>query len=149
MRRSTSKRLAGRWLAALLALATVGVVSSSNVRAAGCATGHAPRRSPATYRALLEMLDAGGALPEPQGPAPGDRPRPCTGAFCSGLPATPFSAVPEVSPGFDQWAIATSLVLLLDSGTMIRPHGEAEFQAVHQADPIFHPPRRPAATVTV
>lgn len=147
MRRSTSRRLTGRWLAALMALATSGVVASSNAQAAGCATGHAPRRSSATYLAVMEMLAADGGLADPRGTTPVDRPRPCTGAFCSGLPATPFSAAPDSSPGLDQWAIAISLVLPTDAGTMIRIPAEPALRAVSQAAPIFHPPRRQTPSI--
>jgi hypothetical protein len=147
MSRSTSRRLVGRWFAALLALAAADVVFSSSAQAAGCATGHASGRSAATYRAVLEMLDADGGFLDPRGPAPADLPRPCTGAFCSGLPAVPFSTLPQAAPGgFDEWAITVSPILLTDSGMIIRLQSEPEPRAVHQADPIFHPPRLQAST---
>jgi hypothetical protein len=141
MTRSTFERLVGPWLAALLALTSAGAVGAPTARAAGCA-GHSRGRSVALYAdaaALLGLVDAPGV---PRSPAPGEPPRRCAGAFCSGGPSAPSSALPEFWTGFDHWAMATEIPAPAAARTFAPAQDEPMLRSIFQADPIFHPPRR-------
>jgi hypothetical protein len=136
MTRSTFERVAGRWLAALMALATWGVVGASTARASGCA-GHDRGRSVATYLDALGRL----GLDDLRSPKPVDSPRPCTGASCSGLPSSPSPATPETAGGLERWALAPRGDAPSVVTTAVQTRNEPILRSIIQADPIFHPPR--------
>jgi hypothetical protein len=142
MTRSTFERLIGRWLAALLALTAAGVVGAPTARAAGCA-GHDRGRSVALYADAAALLGLGDAPGAPRSPARGEPPR-CAGAFCSGGPSEPSSALPGGAAGFDQWAMATEIPAPAAARPPAQTQDEPILRSILQADPIFHPPRRPA-----
>ena len=67
--------------------------------------------------AHLELLDLTGATPAPAEGMPGERPKPCSGALCSGNPAPPLSTMPSVPPlTGGQWALPVFLGSLVGSG---------------------------------
>lgn len=112
---------------------------------AGCAGHYVKSRIAAVVASgRPELLDLTGALPTPQGETPRERPTPCSGAFCSGNPATPFPPPPSVPPPVSgQWAHTASLVPLADPGSSAYPAVEARFRPVGRLCSIFHPPRNP------
>lgn len=98
----------------------------------------------------MELLDLGRSGVDPVGPSRDDLPRPCTGAFCSGMPATPFSTLPQAAPiGADHWAITIAPVRPTEPGAIVRVEREADLRAVDIADPVFHPPRPQAPAVSL
>jgi hypothetical protein len=130
------------WFGVLLALLTVEVLSPSVARA-GCSAHYVKYRSqPGDSTATPERLDLAGVLPPSQEEAPRERPAPCSGALCSGNPATPFSSIPPVTPpGFGQWAIPAFAVALADPGAFPYPPVEANLRPVDHSCSVFHPPR--------
>jgi len=90
MRLLARRFLGGPWFGALLAILTIGIVLPSTARA-GCAAHYVNSRSPWNGEvAHLELLNFTGAIPAPAEETPGERPKPCSGALCSGNPAPPL-----------------------------------------------------------
>jgi hypothetical protein len=92
--------------------------------------------------AHLELLDLTGAIPAPAEEMPGDRPKPCSGALCSGNPAPPLSTMPSVPPlTGGQWALPVCLGSLVGSGVFQRLPAGTDVCPVDHLCSIFHPPR--------
>lgn len=129
-------------LGALTALLILGAFTPSVARA-GCFNHSVTYRSLlADPHARLELL--GDKEPPPVSPveSPGERRRPCTGAFCSGSPAIPTSANPSVSQeGSDPLVIAGLTSSPTDPGGFAFPAEKANFRPIKQSLAIFHPPR--------
>ncbi len=142
MRLLARKSVGSLWSGLLLAILTSGLVLPSAARA-GCAGHYGDSRSPANGGvAHLELLGLTGALPVPAEGMPGDRPKPCSGALCSGNPAPPLSTIPSVprSSG-GQWALPALLGTLVDTAVSRRQPADTDFRPVDQSCSIFHPPR--------
>jgi hypothetical protein len=136
MRLSTRGLLAGPWVGALFALLMLGIVSPSAARA-GCSSRHGGGTTLG-----LELLASAAAFPDDPGETPHERPTPCSGAFCSGNPAPPFSAVPASSPSATgQWAIAAFPFTVAGPGSSAYPPIDARLRPVDLAGSVFHPPR--------
>ncbi|WP_165221393.1 hypothetical protein [Aquisphaera insulae] len=140
-------RLSGtvRPIAALIALAFFAVTWPTEARA-GCAYRHTPAARPGASLADLSWLRLadGSSWPAPQqDPAPA----PCTGAFCSGLPATPASAMPVMpAPSGQGWAVLALLATPEDGRSVLHRASDDLARPRRQALSIFHPPRRLSAT---
>ncbi|WP_337175663.1 hypothetical protein [Paludisphaera sp.] len=121
---------------ALLAFAALAVLASRSAEA-GC-HGRVAIQGGATLsnlEAFIEGESFGAAA------TPAEAPAPCTGAFCSGSPATPATStsVPIVAPG--SWAIVA--VLRDDRDPASEPHFWAEppRPPLRLSVGVFHPPR--------
>jgi hypothetical protein len=143
MRSIPFKRLARLGTGAILLLLVHGLTAPGSAWA-GCnhldASRTDPGRLPSIFDALLDDLAA---------PANGNPtrqpPRPCSGAFCSGQPATPAVPLGAVDWVVDSWACCAS-----ESGTLSRPcsffaAGSSAPRPILRVSGIFHPPRLPAA----
>ena len=92
------RSLGSLWFGALLAFVTLGSVLPSTAKA-GCAAHYLSTRSSGNGELVhLELLNLTGAIPAPTEEMPGERPKPCSGALCSGNPAPPLSTIPSVPP---------------------------------------------------
>ena len=92
--------------------------------------------------AHLELLNLTGAIPAPAEETSGERPKPCSGALCSGNPAPPLSTMPSVpSPTGGQWVLPVFLVSQLGSGVFQRLPADTDVCPVDHSCSIFHPPR--------
>src|SRR5271166_4641144 len=141
--RLLARRLLGTvWFGALLAFLTIGIVLPSTAWA-GCAAHYVKSRSPWNGEvAHLELLDLTGAIPAPAEEMPGDRPKPCSGALCSGNPAPPLSTMPSVPPlTGGQWALPVCLGSLVGSEVFQRLPVGTDVCPVDHSCSIFHPPR--------
>ena len=141
--RLLARRLLGTvWFGALLAFLTIGIVLPSTAWA-GCAAHYVNSRSPWNGDvAHLELLNLTGAVPAPAEETPGERPKPCSGALCSGNPAPPLSTMPSVpSLTGGRWALPVFLVSQLGSGVFRRLPADTDVCPVDHACSIFHPPR--------
>lgn len=134
--------LGSLWFGLLLAILTSSLLLPSTVRA-GCAGHYGNSPSPGNSGvAHLELLSLTGAIPAPAEGMPGDRPKPCSGALCSGNPAPPLSTIPSVPPSSgDQWALPAFLGTLVDSGVFQRLPAGTDVRPVDHPCSIFHPPR--------
>jgi len=142
MRLLARRFLGGPWFGALLAILTIGIVLPSTARA-GCAAHYVNSRSPWNGEvAHLELLNFTGAIPAPAEETPGERPKPCSGALCSGNPVPPLSTMPSVpSLTGGQWALPVCLVSQLGSGVFQRLPAHTDVFPVDHSCSIFHPPR--------
>src|SRR4051812_3305649 len=106
MRHPAQRQLAKASLGVLLALLGSGLCSPTAARAGGSAyyvKTHSPTAGASAQLTLLAIADM---LPAPAGEVPRPKPAPCSGALCSGSPATPFSTIPLAPPpGAGQWAL--------------------------------------------
>ena len=141
MRPAARGPLAVSWFGAIFSLLTLGVALPSAARA-GC-TGHFVtwRSQPVGAPADLAFLDIGGTVPTPDD-APPERPTPCSGALCSGNPATPLSATPTVPPpGLGQWALTVTPVSLSGPESVACAPEDADLRPAIGLCSVFHPPR--------
>jgi hypothetical protein len=86
----------------------------------------------------LGALVGGGDASTPA--TPGPRP-PCTGAFCSGRPATAPTASPPKVPAPEPWALADAPVRVAAPGAAWFPTDEPPVGPSYLSRDIFHPPR--------
>ena len=135
MRLSTRESL-GRWFAgALVALLAAGLFAPATARA-GC-----------THAALtgdsigLELLNIPAAAGEPSVPL--ERPKPCSGVFCSGNPGLPDLPAMAVTRRADDWAMLSEPPPPPVSDSFPRHHDDDRPQPIHDGPGVFHPPRRP------
>ena len=142
MKRLARGLLAGPWVGALLALLTWGVVAPASARA-GCSSDrvrHGPQ--PGGADAGLELLSLAGTAPAGHGEGPRERPTPCSGALCSGNPATPFSVPsPAPPPWTGHWALPAFLAPVTGPASYACPPVPPRLSPVDLACPIFRPPR--------
>jgi hypothetical protein len=110
------------------------------VAEAGCShliTSRADRRESSALAGSLmhDLATSSDPLPEPS------RPRPCSGAFCSGEPAVP--AVPaKVFDGVrDSSAFLTAVAGLLVSGDSFLSAKRGAVHPTRRTIAVFHPPR--------
>ena len=118
---------------------------------AGCSAHYLTSRAQAAAEtfALDPLILSASALPS-HGEAPPSRPKPCSGALCSGNPAIPLSAVPLVlTEGVGNWAISLRPPILADPGSIARRAEDARRAPVDHPSSIFHPPRPSAHHLTV
>lgn len=120
---------------------------------AGCSAHYLTPQAQTAARLLAfdSLLLSGSMLPsDGDGERPPSWPKPCSGAFCSGNPAAPFSAAPSViAEGDGDWAISGRPALLVDPKLIVRLIEDAELAPVDHPSAIFHPPRprRPRPTI--
>ncbi len=142
MRVSARGVLAVSWSGSLMAFLALGVAMPSVARA-GCSNPHVTSGSQATAgSARLELLDLAGALNMPQKQTPSRQPVPCSGAMCSGNPATPSSTIPSIPRASgEQWADSLVYPALIGSGPFAYPDFDHTIRPVDRLCLIFHPPR--------
>jgi hypothetical protein len=68
-------------------------------------------------------------------------PRPCTGAWCSGQPATPAVPASVFDWGAESWAWWVPGPLSVDTSPNFGFPAPSIFHSLHQQAGIFHPPR--------
>ena len=133
---------------ALLTLLILGIVSPSVARAS-CTAHYITSRSQGDGQVVFATMfshETAGSTSEnetPQKPT-----TPCTGAFCSGNPATPFSSLPHVLPnGPGQWAVLVFLTSIPAPGSFAHTQADANLHPVDHARSIFHPPPHRACLI--
>jgi hypothetical protein len=138
------------WCGALLALLAMVTLSPAAARA-GCSAHDLILRSQAGGGiSYLDLLSSAGALSTPTDQAPRQRPAPCSGAFCSGNPASPVSPLPSVSSiGVRHWAIVALHVGQLEAGTLQGLFVDADLRPIDVSCTVFHPPRSPAFIISL
>jgi hypothetical protein len=112
---------------------------------AGCSAHYVTSNTQADAEAFaLDPLPLSGPGLAPRENRPPTRPRPCSGALCSGNPLVPVSNAPSVvTQGDSHWAIPVVLPALANPGSMARPARDAQLVPVNDPAAIFHPPRHP------
>jgi hypothetical protein len=135
---ATRNRPARSWIA-LFALAALAILAPGAAEA-GC-HGRVASTGSATLSNLDEFINGGATGTVAMPDVPIEAPSPCTGAFCSGSPATPSpsTSVPVVTPG--SWAILVQRRDHQDPGS--KPHVSPEplRPPSHLSVEVFHPPR--------
>lgn len=125
----------------LLTFLVIGLVSPSTAWA-GCGGHFVNTRSPASSLAHLELLDLARSGSAPAGQMPGELPKPCSGALCSGNPAPPLSTIPSVLPQIgSHWALSVFTDSPRAPEVFDRLLAETAIYALHHSCSIFHPPR--------
>jgi hypothetical protein len=107
---------------------------------AGCShivTSRADRHeSSAVAESLMHILAASSdPLPEPS------RPRPCSGAFCTGEPAVPAVPAKVFDGARDSSAVLTAVPGLVVSGDSFLPAEKGTVDPTRRSIAVFHPPR--------
>ena len=141
-------RVSGRGLltnpriAALLTLLIGGIVWPQAARA-GCAAHYVNDRSSSLGSlAQVELLGLDGIVPALPARSPNNRPKPCSGAFCSGNPAVPVPAIPSFpSQQRGELALPDSLRLAADRGRFGHLLADEPLRPATFPSSIFHPPR--------
>jgi hypothetical protein len=141
MQLSTRESL-GRWFAgALAALLAAGVFAPATARA-GCThdalSRHAALAGDSTG---LELLNVPAAAGEPSVPL--ERPKPCSGVFCSGNPGLPGLPATTVIPRANDWGMLFAPPPSPVAGSFSRHHDGDRPRPIHDGQDVFHPPRRP------
>ena len=137
-------------LGAILSLLMILCAPAPTARA-GCSAHYLTSRARAAAEtfALDPLILSASVLP-PHGETPPSRPKPCSGALCTGNPAVPLSAVPPVmTEGVGDWAISLRPPVLADPGSIAHRAEDARRAPVDQPSSIFHPPRPAARDLTV
>jgi hypothetical protein len=126
----------------LFAILVLGAVLPSAAHAA-CSGPHVIKSSQSPNRsAHLELLDFAGALPDRQKELP-SRPVPCSGAMCSGNPASPLSTIPSITPdAHENWAVSSPSLSPISPRSFVYAAVHANTGPVDRASFIFHPPRK-------
>ncbi|MGE3817971.1 MAG: hypothetical protein AB7I30_00910 [Isosphaeraceae bacterium] len=134
----------------LLALLTLGLLSPSVARA-GCFNHYVTYRTlQADATARLEALSVDRTAADASRDAPNPRKAPCTGAFCSGNPATPVSANPSIAQRLpDPGVIPGFAPALTRSGGFTFSPEAVSPRPIDRSLAIFHPPRSlPLASIS-
>jgi hypothetical protein len=118
------------------------LVSSQTARAE-CSHYVVSRSDGAVMSAGLDLLVQNGLLPaHAQSPKKrSERPFPCSGALCSGAPATPSVPIVVMTPTGSQWACLDSPIPITDPGSSAAPGRDPLLLLVDAPLSIFHPPR--------
>jgi hypothetical protein len=130
-------------LGAILSLLMLLCAPAPSTRA-GCVPYYLTSRTHAAAEtfALDPLILRGSVLP-PHDELPPLRPKPCSGALCSGNPAIPLSPASSVmTEGDGDWAISLDPPLLADPGSIVRSVEDVRLVAANHPSSIFHPPRR-------
>lgn len=132
----------GRLIGALAAILAAGLLPSPTARA-GCSARHVlDGPAPAPGALHLELLESVGVIPAGHPGMPPLRSPSCSGALCSGSPATPLSPVPPPPPGAGPWAMGHSpLAPDVPASAALARH-EAVGRPVGRPGSVFRPPPR-------
>lgn len=142
MKRSARGLWAGPWVGALIALLTSGSVWPQSAQA-GCSE-HYVRYSKQTDRQTfgLDFLSLAESAPTHPLEIPGERPPPCSGALCSGNPATPTPTPPLVHPSWSEHGALPSFPSHVTGfGSFARAFLSDQPWTIDYACSIFRPPR--------
>ena len=74
-------------------------------------------------------------------PTDPERRRPCTGALCSGQPASPSSPTQIDVPRASQWAIIATPTQAAVNDPVLAPGHENDLRPSHRSTSVYHPPR--------
>ncbi len=138
MTRSSPKRLGSVPAGVAPALLVLAVLAPA-VAEAGCSHLVTSRADSERLSSLIDPLihepsDRSGE--RPASPSP----RPCSGAFCSGQPATPAVPAMAYDGQFDSWAWDASVPALAPIAATFLPAESSDLHPMHRAIAIFHPP---------
>ena len=92
----------------------------------------------------LELVNFGVPKSTPRNDAPVDRParpRPCSGALCSGSPAVPWAPIHTIPERVNQWAFLDTIIDASRSVHEPLAHSSSNLIPTSYVDSIFHPPR--------
>jgi hypothetical protein len=143
-----SVRLAARWCSLMVAVVAWGSYSPPSALG-GCADHYVAVGSrPARTVDQLALWHTAGMNADRAEPTTPRNPAPCTGAFCSGKPAT----VPTVLPSLTglaggMWAMAAGHRLPRLSVWVRRDWSDADALPIDHTCLIFHPPRFQAGVI--
>jgi hypothetical protein len=151
MRFSALESRSGLRPGAIVALVALGAFWASEAHA-GCSNHSVTTRYELTAKAAdLELLRLAGAVPS--GPAEDFQkapiPSPCTGAMCSGHPASapaPISSGPPADDG--EWALGALRVSPACPGALYWARDNATLRSINRTRSIFHPPRAHVVTTS-
>ena len=146
MRPSRPESLRGTFVGALAAFLTVALFAPGTARAS---CSHYVRLKLAELDGGshgLELLNlpgvAAGAASTAPAPAPGERPRPCSGAFCSGSPGLPDQPVNPAPTGGDDWGLLCETLPAPGVPPVLHLLDDDAPRPRHEGAGVFHPPRR-------
>jgi hypothetical protein len=97
-----------------------------------------------TYELSLVQFDIAGSrngATEASTPTAPQRRRPCSGALCSGQPASPSSPAQIDVPRASQWAIIATPTPAAVSDPVVSSGDENELRPSHRSTSVYHPPR--------
>jgi hypothetical protein len=72
---------------------------------------------------------------------PIERPKPCSGAMCSGNPAVPWAPIHTIPERVNQWALLECMTPMIVRGGVVQAHRETILSPALLVRSIFHPPR--------
>jgi hypothetical protein len=96
------------------------------------------------YELSLVQFDIAGSrngATEASTPSGPQRRRPCSGALCSGQPASASPPAPINVPRANQWAIFATPTPAAVSDPVFSPGDENELRPSHRSTSVYHPPR--------
>jgi hypothetical protein len=96
------------------------------------------------HQSSLAQLDDAGSSNGATGasiPAAPQRPRPCSGALCSGQPAPPSSPTQIDVPRAGQWAIIATPTQGAVNDPVFSPGDDNDLHPTHRSTSVYHPPR--------
>ena len=128
--------------AVLTGLALVAVAAAS--ADASCSHYVHSRMNLPKYELILtefENADFLSATTSASTPVDHERRRPCSGALCSGQPASPLSSAQIDVPRPGQWAIIAVPVQSDVAEPVFSPRDENVFLPSHRSTSVYHPPR--------
>jgi hypothetical protein len=93
--------------------------------------------------AEFENADFPSATTSASTPVDHERRRPCSGALCSGQPASPLSPTQIDVPRAGQWAITAAPVQADVAELVFFPRDENLLLPIYHSTSVYHPPRLP------
>ena len=135
----------------LIAFLALGMIWSTDARA-GCSNHNVTSRYQMVGKsARLEILSLAGSVTSPWDGTPRNAPAqsPCSGALCSGNPASAPAPITTSLPlGDGEWALAASTMSLARPGSRVRAQAHVNPRSIARARSIFHPPRFQVAVLS-
>jgi hypothetical protein len=138
MRLSTRGResLGRSCVGALVALLAAGLFAPASARAGCSAYILSSHDAPAGKAGGLELLSRAS---DPVRPA--NRPKPCSGVFCSGNPGLPDVPSTPITPQGDEWGLLAEPAVPPVAGSFPRHHDDDRLRPIQAGLGVFHPPR--------
>jgi hypothetical protein len=135
----TFKRPAGLPAGAILTLLVVAMIAPT-VAEAGCSHDVTSRTNSVRLSSLIEPLFHNLTGQSEDLPVP-PLPRPCSGALCSGQPASPAVPAGTIDVRPESWAWIASVPGLALTAESLLSSETSDLHPEHRAIAVFHPPR--------
>lgn len=137
MRHTSRGSVGGTVAGALLAFLAVGVLAPE--ARAGCShyvlSRHAALERDGSGLDLLDASDTGRPA------VPVERPKPCSGVFCSGNPGLPDLPTVSVDTRPGDWGLLSEPTTVPEADSFPRHHDDDRLSPSHCGSGVFHPPR--------